>query len=65
MVCHNALRFGGVLIDKGTGVIVVSPTRELALQIFGVARELLEHHSQTVGIVIGKYQAQPGRPRHP
>jgi ATP-dependent RNA helicase DDX18/HAS1 len=27
---------------NGTGVIVVSPTRELALQIFGVARELLE-----------------------
>jgi ATP-dependent RNA helicase DDX18/HAS1 len=31
----------------------VSPTRELALQIFGVARELMEHHSQTFGIVIG------------
>ncbi|CCH41663.1 ATP-dependent RNA helicase [Wickerhamomyces ciferrii] len=38
---------------NGTGVIVVSPTRELALQIFGVARELMEHHSQTFGIVIG------------
>ncbi|KAI9891520.1 MAG: ATP-dependent RNA helicase [Vezdaea aestivalis] len=38
---------------NGTGVIVVSPTRELALQIFGVARELMEHHSQTLGIVIG------------
>lgn len=38
---------------NGTGVIVVSPTRELALQIFGVARELLELHSQTCGIVIG------------
>jgi ATP-dependent RNA helicase DDX18/HAS1 len=38
---------------NGTGVIVVSPTRELALQIFGVARELMEHHSQTYGIVIG------------
>ena len=37
----------------GTGVIVVSPTRELALQIFGVARELMAHHSQTYGIVIG------------
>jgi len=42
-----------VLIGTGTGVIVVSPTRELALQIFGVARELLAHHSQTYGIVIG------------
>lgn len=40
-------------VGKGTGVIVVSPTRELALQIFGVARELMTHHSQTYGIVIG------------
>lgn len=40
---------------NGTGVIVVSPTRELALQIFGVARELMEggNHSQTFGIVMG------------
>ncbi|KAI4943343.1 ATP-dependent RNA helicase [Alternaria rosae] len=38
---------------NGTGVIVVSPTRELALQIFGVARELMESHSQTFGICIG------------
>lgn len=38
---------------NGTGVIVVSPTRELALQIFGVAQELLQFHSQTCGIVIG------------
>jgi ATP-dependent RNA helicase DDX18/HAS1 len=38
---------------NGTGVIVVSPTRELALQIFGVARELMEKHSQTFGIIIG------------
>lgn len=38
---------------NGTGVIVVTPTRELALQIFGVARELMEPHSQTFGIVIG------------
>ena len=38
---------------NGTGVIVVSPTRELALQIFGVARELMAYHSQTYGIVIG------------
>ncbi|EGV63826.1 DEAD-domain-containing protein [Yamadazyma tenuis ATCC 10573] len=38
---------------NGTGVVVISPTRELALQIFGVARELLAHHTQTFGIVIG------------
>jgi len=42
-----------LIICTGTGVLVVSPTRELALQIFGVARELMAHHSQTYGIVIG------------
>lgn len=41
------------LTIPGTGVIIVSPTRELALQIFGVARELMAHHSQTYGIVMG------------
>ncbi|KLJ10591.1 ATP-dependent RNA helicase HAS1 [Blastomyces silverae] len=46
----SALRFKP---RNGTGVIVISPTRELALQIFGVARELMAHHSQTYGIVIG------------
>ncbi|CZS99424.1 probable ATP-dependent RNA helicase HAS1 [Rhynchosporium agropyri] len=46
----NALRFKP---RNGTGVIIVSPTRELALQIFGVARELMSYHSQTYGIVIG------------
>ncbi|EAW10760.1 ATP-dependent RNA helicase HAS1 [Aspergillus clavatus NRRL 1] len=46
----SALRFKP---RNGTGVLVVSPTRELALQIFGVARELCQHHSQTYGIVIG------------
>ncbi|KAA1114436.1 ATP-dependent RNA helicase [Puccinia graminis f. sp. tritici] len=38
---------------NGTGTIIVSPTRELALQIFGVAQELMKHHSQTFAIVIG------------
>ncbi|POY76102.1 hypothetical protein BMF94_0825 [Rhodotorula taiwanensis] len=38
---------------NGTGAIVISPTRELALQIFGVAKELCEHHNQTYAIVMG------------
>ncbi|KAF8446254.1 DEAD-domain-containing protein [Boletus edulis BED1] len=38
---------------NGTGIIIVSPTRELALQIFGVAKDLMAYHSQTFGIVIG------------
>ncbi|KAH9921967.1 DEAD-domain-containing protein [Epithele typhae] len=38
---------------NGTGIIVISPTRELALQIFGVAKDLMAHHSQTFGIIMG------------
>ncbi|KAJ3281103.1 ATP-dependent RNA helicase [Borealophlyctis nickersoniae] len=38
---------------NGTGVLIISPTRELALQIFGVAKELLKYHHQTFGIVMG------------
>lgn len=38
---------------NGTGAIIITPTRELALQIFGVARDLMAHHSQTLGIVMG------------
>ncbi|RKO92981.1 P-loop containing nucleoside triphosphate hydrolase protein [Blyttiomyces helicus] len=38
---------------NGTGVIVISPTRELALQIFGVAKELCKYHSQTFGVIMG------------
>ena len=41
------------LLFIGTGIIIVSPTRELALQIFGVAKDLMAYHSQTFGIVIG------------
>ncbi|KAI5898648.1 DEAD-domain-containing protein [Schizophyllum commune H4-8] len=38
---------------NGTGIIIITPTRELALQIFGVAKDLMAHHSQTYGIVMG------------
>ncbi|KAJ1672025.1 ATP-dependent RNA helicase [Coemansia sp. RSA 25] len=38
---------------NGTGAVIITPTRELALQIFGVARDLMQFHSQTFGIVIG------------
>ena len=38
---------------EGTGIIIISPTRELALQIFGVVMELMAGHSQTFGIVMG------------
>ncbi|PON92734.1 DNA helicase, ATP-dependent [Trema orientale] len=35
-----------------TGVVAICPTRELAIQIHAVAKELLKYHSQTVGLVI-------------
>lgn len=38
---------------NGTGVIIVTPTRELAIQIMGVAKELLKHHTHTFGLVMG------------
>ncbi|KAJ4717225.1 RNA helicase [Melia azedarach] len=38
---------------NGTGVIVICPTRELAIQTHAVAKDLLKYHSQTVGLVIG------------
>ncbi|WVZ60900.1 hypothetical protein U9M48_010860 [Paspalum notatum var. saurae] len=37
----------------GTGVVVVCPTRELAIQKHNVAKELMKYHSQTLGYVIG------------
>ncbi|XP_022137361.1 DEAD-box ATP-dependent RNA helicase 51 [Momordica charantia] len=38
---------------NGTGVIVICPTRELAMQTHEVAKELLKYHSQTLGLVTG------------
>ncbi|XP_076067018.1 putative ATP-dependent RNA helicase pitchoune isoform X2 [Oratosquilla oratoria] len=38
---------------NGTGVIIVSPTRELSMQTFGVVREVMQHHSQTYGLIMG------------
>ncbi|WVQ78072.1 ATP-dependent RNA helicase HAS1 [Cryptococcus sp. DSM 104549] len=46
----STLRFKPV---NGTGVIIISPTRELALQIFGVAKEIMQGHSQTFGVLMG------------
>ncbi|KAF3445307.1 hypothetical protein FNV43_RR15002 [Rhamnella rubrinervis] len=38
---------------NGTGVVVICPTRELAIQTHAVAKDLLKYHSQTLGIAIG------------
>ena len=38
---------------NGTGAIVIAPTRELAMQIYSVARDVMKGHSQTHGMVMG------------
>ncbi|XP_028411553.1 ATP-dependent RNA helicase HAS1-like [Dendronephthya gigantea] len=38
---------------NGTGVIIISPTRELSLQTFGVVTDLIKHHNHTYGIIMG------------
>ena len=39
---------------NGTGVIIITPTRELAMQIYGVARDLMnDRFNHTFGVIIG------------
>lgn len=38
---------------NGTGIVIISPTRELSLQIYGVVTELMQYHKQTFAIVMG------------
>ena len=34
-------------------MIVISPTRELSMQSFGVLKELLKYHHHTFGLIMG------------
>jgi len=38
---------------NGTGCIVISPTRELSMQTFGVLKELMKYHHHTYGLIMG------------
>lgn len=38
---------------NGAGVLIISPTRELSQQTFGVVSDLMRYHHQTFGLVIG------------
>lgn len=40
---------------NGTGAIIICPTRELAMQIYGVCKELVSNgkHTQTYGLIMG------------
>ena len=48
----NKVKWSG---RNGTGAIIISPTRELSLQIYGVLRDICDagKHQQTHGLVIG------------
>lgn len=41
------------LCYTGTGCIIISPTRELSMQTFGVMKELLKYHCHTYGLIMG------------
>ncbi|GAU96470.1 hypothetical protein RvY_07909 [Ramazzottius varieornatus] len=38
---------------NGTGIIIISPTRELSMQTFGVLKELSKYMSHTFGLIMG------------
>uniref|UniRef100_A0A1B6LD92 ATP-dependent RNA helicase n=1 Tax=Graphocephala atropunctata TaxID=36148 RepID=A0A1B6LD92_9HEMI len=38
---------------NGTGCIIITPTRELCIQTYGVLKQLLKYHSLTFGMVMG------------
>jgi ATP-dependent RNA helicase DDX18/HAS1 len=39
---------------NGSGAVIISPTRELSMQTFGVLKELMDkHHHQTYGLLMG------------
>lgn len=38
---------------NGAGCIIISPTRELSMQTFGVLKELMKYHHHTYGLIMG------------
>ncbi|CAL1289730.1 unnamed protein product [Larinioides sclopetarius] len=41
-------------VFQGTAVIILSPTRELAMQTYEVVKKLMKYHSQTHALLVGK-----------
>ena len=50
---YKGVRLYFFLLFLIAGVIIISPTRELSMQTFGVLRELMKHHCHTYGLIMG------------
>ncbi|KAI5294049.1 ATP-dependent RNA helicase dbp4 [Ascosphaera acerosa] len=61
-VLENLYRAQWTELD-GLGALIISPTRELALQIFEVLRKIGRYHSFSAGLVIGGKKIQDERER--
>ncbi|RKF65734.1 ATP-dependent RNA helicase dbp4 [Golovinomyces cichoracearum] len=61
-VLDNLYRHRWTELD-GLGALIISPTRELALQIFEVLRKIGRHHSFSAGLVIGGRSLREERER--
>ena len=53
--CIELLHKSNFTTKNGTGAIIISPTRELSLQIYGVVRDICSSgtHRQTHGLIMG------------
>jgi ATP-dependent RNA helicase DDX10/DBP4 len=61
-VLENLYRLQHIGPDAGLGALIISPTRELAIQIFDVLRKLGKHgHMFAAGLVIGGKSLQSER----
>lgn len=61
-VLENLYRKGWTELD-GLGALILSPTRELAIQIFEVLRKIGRYHAFSAGLVIGGKGLQEERER--
>lgn len=61
-VLENLYRQNWSELD-GLGALIISPTRELAIQIFEVLRKIGRHHTFSAGLVIGGKSLQEERER--